>query len=75
MGKNDKFILKARTNPSGLSFAEFENLLTISGWVFDRQSGSHRIWIAPDRTRLSIQNRKGMGKGYQVKQFLKIQEG
>ena len=74
MGKIEKLYLKAKTNPSGLSFAEFEVLLDRNGWTFDRQSGSHRVWIAPDGSRLPIQSKGGVAKGYQVKQYLRIQD-
>lgn len=39
-------------------------------WIEDRQVGSHQIWFSPRHYRLSIQNRKGEAKAYQVKQFL-----
>lgn len=74
MSKIEKMLLKAKANQSGLSFAEFETLLANNGWKFDRQGGSHRIWIGPNGERLSIQSKNGSAKGYQVKQFLRIQE-
>ena len=74
MGKTDKLLDKARDNPSGLAFAEFETLLGRLGWRFDRQSGSHRIWISPRGERLPIQSRQGEAKAYQVKQFLRIND-
>lgn len=71
MGKQDKLLAKARRNPQGIKFQEFETLLSLSGWEFKRQTGSHRFWYSPQRYRLSIQPRKdGKAKGYQVKQFL-----
>jgi predicted RNA binding protein YcfA (HicA-like mRNA interferase family) len=72
VGKTDKLLEKARVNPGGLTFAEFETLLASLGWCFDRQSGSHRIWISPRGERLSIQSRQGEAKAYQVKQLLRI---
>ncbi len=71
MGKQDKLLLKARRNPNGLKFQEFETLLSLSNWQFRRQTGSHRFWYSPQKYRLSIQPRKdGKAKAYQVKQFL-----
>jgi predicted RNA binding protein YcfA (HicA-like mRNA interferase family) len=70
MGKQDKLLTKARNNPSGLSFDEFRALMKGLCWEEDRQKGSHQIWYSPKRYRLSVQNRKGKAKGYQVKQFL-----
>jgi hypothetical protein len=70
MTKQEKLMKLARNNPSGLSFDDFKTLLNRSRWVEDHQTGSHSIWYSPERFRLSIQNRNGMAKGYQVKQFL-----
>ena len=71
MGKKDKLLEKARRNPQGLQFSEFENLLSLCSWTFKRQTGSHRFWYSPEKYRLSIQPRKdGKAKNYQVKQFL-----
>ncbi len=74
MSKKDKLLAKALRNPQGLKFSEFEALLKQCGWTFDHQKGSHQIWYSLKRHRLSIQNRKGMAKAYQVKQFLQRYE-
>ena len=70
MSKQEKLLKQARNNPQGLSFDDFKILLSRSQWVEDHQTGSHSIWYSPIGFRLSIQNRNGMAKGYQVKQFL-----
>ncbi|MEO5371626.1 MAG: type II toxin-antitoxin system HicA family toxin [Magnetococcus sp. DMHC-1] len=64
----------AKRNPEGLSFRDFDALLVGCGFRFDRQSGSHRIYVAPKGQRLSIQNRNGMAKRYQVRQAIKMIE-
>lgn len=74
MTKTDKLLDKARNNPAGLGFDEFETLLGRLGWHKDRQSGSHRIYIAPGGQRLSIQPRGAQAKAYQVRQFLEIHD-
>lgn len=75
MGKKEKLLEKAQRNPSGLRFGDFEALLQQCGWIFDHQTGSHRIWISPQRQRLSIQETKnGKAKGYHVRQFLELYE-
>lgn len=75
MGKLEKLLDLARRNPNGLSFNDFEALLALSGWVFRRQTGSHRFWYSPKKYRLPIQPMKnGMAKGYQVRQFLAAYE-
>ena len=71
MGKKEKLIAKACNNPSGLSFDEFCTLMSRSGWVLDHQTGSHQIWYSHHGNRISVQNKAGKAKGYQVKQFLK----
>ncbi|MBF0139016.1 MAG: type II toxin-antitoxin system HicA family toxin [Magnetococcales bacterium] len=72
MKKIDKILALAKRNPDGISFRDFESLLASLGFQFDRQSGSHMIFIAPKGQRVSIQNRDGMAKGYQVRQVLKL---
>lgn len=67
MSKQEKLLKHARNNPQGLSFDDFKTLLSRSQWVEDHQTGSHSIWYSPIGFRLSIQNRNGMAKGYQVK--------
>jgi len=70
MSRHEKLISKAKNNPDGLSFSEFQTLMTRCGWVMDHQSGSHQIWYSPKSYRISVQNRNGKAKGYQVRQFL-----
>lgn len=70
MSKHEKLLNKASNNPAGLSFSEFETLMTRCGWAKDHQSGSHQIWYSSKGHRISIQNKGGKAKGYQVKQFL-----
>ncbi|MFZ1110749.1 MAG: type II toxin-antitoxin system HicA family toxin [Rhodomicrobium sp.] len=65
---------KARSKPGGLSFAEFEALLEQGGWIFKRQSGSHRVWKAPAGHIVPIQASGGKAKEHQVRQALKIME-
>ena len=74
MTKRGKLLAKALANPSGLSFEEFETLLSQFGWVMKRQSGSHRIWSSPEGKVVPIQPSNGKAKGYQVKQILQILE-
>ena len=72
MTKREKLLAKARNHPKGLELAEFETLLRQCGWVFEHQTGSHRIWRSAAKAVLSIQeSRDGKAKGYQVEQFLK----
>ena len=68
MNQREKLLSKARRNPEGLSFSEFQTLMSKEGWVKDHQKGS--LWYSLEGVRLSIQNRNGMAKGYQVRQFL-----
>lgn len=70
MTKHEKLLFKAKNNPSDLRFSEFQTLMQRCGWKLDHQTGSHQIWYSPKASRLSIQNRAGKAKGYQVKQFL-----
>ena len=74
MVSRQKLLDKATRNSNGLRFNEFETLLRLCGWTFDRQRGSHRIWYSPKGMRISIQARGNRAKGYQVEQFLKFYE-
>ena len=61
MGRQyEKLLSKAIRNPNGLSFSEFQTLMTQCGWINDRQRGSHQIWYSPEGVRLSIQTRNGI---------------
>ena len=75
MSRSEKLLDKAKSNPSGLRFQEFETLLKHCGWRLDHQKGSHKIWISKNGMRLPIQTSSGKAKGYQVKQFLTQLEG
>jgi predicted RNA binding protein YcfA (HicA-like mRNA interferase family) len=72
MSKKDKLLSKARNNPDGLRFEQFETLLQQCGWTFEHQKGSHRIWCSLKGTCMPIQAKGANAKGYQVKQFLTI---
>ena len=76
MAKAAKLLEKARNQPGGLSFDDFEALLSRLGWVKRGQEGSHRLWYSPKGYRLPVQPAKnGKAKRYQVKQFLDAIEG
>ncbi len=71
MTKHDKLFEKALNNPYGLSFESFKTLLRRCGWIQKRCRGSHEIWSSPNGKILSVQDKNGKAKGYQVEQFLK----
>mgnify|MGYP003394803234 CR=1 FL=1 len=75
MNKKDKLLEKAQNNPHGLNFPDFIALMKRMDWVLDHQTGSHQIWYSKKGKRISVQERQGKAKGYQVKQFLAIIEG
>ncbi|MDD9974580.1 MAG: type II toxin-antitoxin system HicA family toxin [Candidatus Poribacteria bacterium] len=70
MRRRNRLLAKARNNPNSLNFREFETLLSRCGWIFDHQTGSHRIWYSPRGYRLPIQSKRAQAKGYQVREFL-----
>ena len=70
MMQKEKLFQKAKNNPVDVSFEDFRLLLKQAGWVQDHQRGSHQIWYSPEGCRLTVQNKKGKAKSYQVKQFL-----
>ena len=71
MNRKDTLFDKARRNPNGLRFREFERLMHQCRWIQRRQRGSHRTWYSPNGYRLIVQPDRSMAKGYQVRQFLK----
>ena len=70
MSKKEKLLEKVRRNPGGLHFADFITLMRQMDWTLDHQTGSHQIWYSPRGIRISVQERQGRAKRYQVKQFL-----
>lgn len=70
MSKKEKLLRDAISNPNGLSFDDFCTLMKHQGWCLDHQRGSHQIWYSPRLYRISVRNRNGKAKSYQVKQFL-----
>ncbi len=70
MSKKNKLLEKENNNPDELSIDDFCTLMKHQGWILDHQRGSHQIWYSPKSHRLSVQDRNGKAKGYQVKQFL-----
>ncbi len=55
MNRKEALFEKARRNPNGLKFSEFERVMRQSLWTQRRQRGSHRIWYSPGGYRLAIQ--------------------
>jgi len=53
-------------------FADLCRLAVGFGYVLDRVSGSHHLFVHPKAIRpLNLQNWQGKAKSYQVKQFLR----
>lgn len=73
MDEYEKLFQKAIKKPRKLSFSEFEILLKRAGWYLDQQKDSNQIWCRSlYKLRLTIQNKNGKAKEYQVKQFLTL---
>lgn len=77
MNKIKKRNQKIRRNPNNVKFKEFVSWLESNGFILDRVSGSHHIFIHPDiEVPINAQKKKdGTAKGYQVKQAIKIING
>ena len=55
------------------SFSDFEYIMVKTGWVLDRVSGSHQIYIHPKNQKfMNIQNKNGKAKPFQIKQYLEL---
>ena len=58
-----------------VSFRDMVNLIEGFGFVSDRTSGSHHIFVHPDISELiNLQDVRGQAKPYQIKQFLRLVE-
>lgn len=56
-----------------MRFRDFKTALKLFGFTLDRIRGSHHFYKRKDIPQaISIQNFKGMGKPYQIEQFIKL---
>ena len=74
-----KLLDKATNSPKNLRFDDLCALAECYGWVFQRQCGSHRIYMHPGlgrsaRAMMNFQSRRGKAKPTQVKQLLEAIE-
>ena len=70
-----KLLQKLISGSKNVKFTEATTIAEIFGFVLDRISGSHHIYLHPDIPELvNLQNVKGKAKPYQIKQLLKIIE-
>lgn len=71
MASVEEILHNARANPANIRFADLRRLCE-HHFGAPRQSGSHLIFKTPwpGDPRVNIQDRRGKGKPYQVKQVL-----
>lgn len=79
MSRCSKLLDKATNSPKNLRFEDLCALAECYGWVFQRQCGSHHIYMHPgpgNRTcyMMNFQSRHGRAKPTQVKQLLEAIE-
>lgn len=75
MSKREKLLQKAKNSPNNLRFDEICQLAVSYGWIFQRQEGSHQIYLHPalgnvPGSMMNFQNKNGKAKRFQVKQLL-----
>ncbi len=74
MSKAEKLLAAVRNNPRGVRFDDLVRLVEALGFVPDRQSGSHAIYVHATRGDVPLLNlqegKNGMAKAYQVEQLL-----
>ncbi|MBT3214697.1 MAG: type II toxin-antitoxin system HicA family toxin [Deltaproteobacteria bacterium] len=77
MSKTEKRNQKIRENPNNIKYSDFVNWLESNGFILDRVSGSHHIFVHSHiETPINVQKKKdGTAKGYQVKQAIKVIDG
>lgn len=73
--KKQKLLKKILTNQQNVRFNEMVVLIKAFGFVLDRVSGSHHIFIHSALNEVvNLQDVRGQAKPYQIKQFLKLIE-
>ncbi len=72
LGKKEKLLQKALTNPKNLRFDELCTLLKQYGFEERENSSGHCVYKLNTKPKctLTIQPKNGMAKPYQVKQFI-----
>ena len=71
MARCAKLLNKATNSPKNLRVEDLCALAKCYGWVFQRQCGSHHIYMHPGTNLLmNFQPRNGNAKPTQVKQLL-----
>lgn len=75
MAKCTRLLQKASNSPKNLKFEDLCALAKCYGWVFQRQSGSHHIYLRPSLgsgvgSMMNFQPEKGKAKARQVEQLL-----
>ena len=75
MSKAEKLLQRAVSSPKNLRFEDLCALAEAYGWKFQRQSGSHRIYMHEGLSNrlgsmMNFQPRSGKAKPSQVKQLL-----
>jgi HicA toxin of bacterial toxin-antitoxin, len=75
MSKAEKLLQRAINSRKNLKFEDLCSLAECYGWVFQRQSGSHRIYMHPGcgnrfGSMMNFQPRDGKAKPSQVTQLL-----
>jgi hypothetical protein len=75
MSKAEKLLQRAINSRKNLKFEDLCSLAECYGWIFQRQSGSHRIYMHPGYgnrlgSMMNFQPRDGKAKPSQVTQLL-----
>jgi predicted RNA binding protein YcfA (HicA-like mRNA interferase family) len=71
----NKLLRKLRASSKNVHFSDLTSLLNSFGFVLDRVSGSHHIYVHPKiKGIVNVQNCRGKAKPYQVNQILKLIE-
>ena len=69
----DKLIKQMKQGINNVSFRDIEKLLDMMGYEFDRQSGSHKVYVKPGCDHLVIKETRPM-KQYMVKTVIRRYE-
>jgi hypothetical protein len=75
MSRSAKIWQSAKTNPSGLTFAELQRLAEAARFVLSRVKGDHHVYTRSGIVEIiNLQPKRGKAKPYQVRQVLDLIE-
>ena len=71
--RREKLLRRITANPQNVRFSDLCAAAESVGFIFKRQTGSHRFYAHPRlKAIVNFQERRGMAKPYPVRQFIAL---